>query len=80
MRDDVEPGSKRGGQQVFKVVMVYSDGTRQEDDDLFETESEAEEHGLYLCSCYSEGAEILHLSNPGDYPLDDEADFQVVEV
>lgn len=29
------------------------------------------------------GGEVLHLSNPGDYPLsgdDDRADFEVIEV
>jgi len=66
---------------MFKVAMNYSDGTREDDDEIFETESEAEEHGLYLCSCYHSGAETLNLSNPGDYPLDDDdVDFDVIEV
>lgn len=67
---------------MFKVVMKYSDGTTEEDDEVFESEAEANEHGLYLCSCYEEGGEILHMSNPGDYPLDDDdrADFEVIEV
>lgn len=30
---------------MFKVVTIGSDGTREEDDDVFETESEAEQHG-----------------------------------
>ncbi|SEM22691.1 hypothetical protein SAMN04487770_12943 [Butyrivibrio sp. ob235] len=49
---------------------------------LFDTEQEAEEHGLYLCSCYNLGAETLNLSNPGDYPLDeeDDVDFEIIEV
>ena len=66
----------------FKVVMNYSDGTSEEDDEIFETEEEAEEHGLYMCSCYNVGSETLHLSNPGDYPLDedDDVDFKVIEV
>jgi hypothetical protein len=34
------------------------------------------------CSNYKTGGEVLHLSNPGDYPLneDDRADFDVIEV
>jgi hypothetical protein len=30
----------------------------------------------------AEGAEVLHMSNPGDYPSDepDEADYEVIEV
>lgn len=66
---------------MYKVVMHYPDGTSEDDDEEFETESEATEHGLYLCSCYTVGGEVLHLSNPGDYPLKDEqADFEVIEI
>lgn len=66
----------------FKVVMSYSDGTSEEDDEIFKTEGEAQEHGCYLCSCYHAGGETLHMTNPGDYPLDeeDEVDFNVIEV
>ncbi len=66
---------------AYKVEMQYPDGTTEEDDEVFETEAEADEHGLYLVSCYREGGEILHMSNPGDYPLsDEEADFEIIEV
>ncbi len=66
---------------AYKIVMQYPDGTVEEDDEVFETEADANEHGLYLVSCYDLGGEILHLSNPGDHPLsNDEADFEVVEV
>ena len=66
----------------FKVVMQYPDGTSEEEDEVFDTEEEAHEYGLVQCSNYSTGAEVLHMSNPGDYPLDDadEADFDVIEV
>ncbi|MDN5685003.1 hypothetical protein [Corynebacterium glyciniphilum] len=66
---------------AYKVVMQYSDGTEEEDDELFETEAEADEHGLYMVSCYRQGGEILHMSNPGDYlSSGEEADFEVIEV
>lgn len=66
---------------AYKVVMQYPDGAEEEDDEVFETEAEADEHGLYMVSCYSQGGEILHMSNPGDYPLsDEEADFEVIEI
>jgi len=66
---------------MYKVVMRYPDGTDEELDEVFETEAEANEHGSYMCSCYRQGGEDLHMSNPGDYPLsDDEADFDVIEV
>jgi len=66
---------------MFKVVMQFPDGTSDEEDEVFDTEAEAEAHGLEQCNNYIVGGEVLHLSNPGDYPLsDDEADFQVIEV
>ena len=62
--------------------MKYSDGINDIDDELFDTEEEAREYGLYLCSCHSIGRETLHLSDPGDYPLDEltKAGFDVVEI
>lgn len=67
---------------MYKVVMKYPDGTTDPDDEVFQSESEADDHGLYLVSCYNQGGEVLHMSNPGDYPLveDDDADFEVIEV
>lgn len=52
------------------------------EDDVFDTESAAEDYALYLCSCTREGAEILHLSNPGDYDEDDydEDEYEIIEV
>ncbi|MBQ8038272.1 MAG: hypothetical protein IJ274_00105 [Lachnospiraceae bacterium] len=53
----------------------------EEMDAVFDTEDEAEEYALYLCSCAREGAEILHMSNPGDYDEDDyDEDYEIVEV
>ena len=53
----------------------------EEMDAVFDTEEEAEEYALYLCSCTREGAEILHMSNPGDYDEDDyDEDYEIVEV
>jgi len=65
----------------YRVLMKYSDGTEELDDEVFDTEKEAEDYGCYLIGCCREGAEIMNLSNPGDYPLDDyeDPDFEVVE-
>lgn len=61
--------------------MHYSDGTSEEEDEVFETEAEANDYGLEQLSNIETGAEVLHLSNPGDYPLeDDDSDFEVIEV
>lgn len=50
-------------------------------DGVFDTEEEATEHALYLVGCAELGAEILHMSNPGDYEEDDYDDeYEIVEV
>ncbi len=61
----------------YKVIF---DG--EEQDALFETENDAEEYALYLCSCADLGSEILHMSNPGDYDYDENEDheYEIVEV
>jgi len=61
-----------------KYKVLFNDELQ---DEAFDTEEEAEEHALYLCSCAREGAEILHMSNPGDYDEDDyEAEYEIIEV
>lgn len=67
---------------LFKVLLHYANGESEEDDEVFTTEQEAEDHGSYLLACCSEGAETLHLSNPGDYPNEDsdDVDFEVIEI
>ena len=66
----------------YKILMQYSDGTNEEQDEVFDTEEDAEEYANYLVSCSQVGAEILNLSNPGDYPLDDyeDPDFEIIEI
>ena len=66
----------------YKVMMLYSDGSREEDDEIFETKSEAYEYGVYLCGCCSTGAETLNMSNPGDYPIDEDDDvgFEIIVI
>ena len=66
----------------YQVLMLYSDGTEEYDDEIFDNEEAAEEYGCYLVSCCRTGAETLNMSNPGDYPLDDyeDPDFEIVKV
>ena len=45
-------------------------------DELYDTYEDAEEAALYLCSCSDLGAEILHLSNPGDYDYDEDEEYE----
>lgn len=53
----------------------------EEEDEVFDTEEDAEDYAMYLSGCAAEGAEILHLSNPGDYDEDDyDDDYEIIEV
>ncbi len=64
----------------YKVVF---DDWDDDDDEVFETEAEAEAYALVQISNYHTGADVLHMSNPGDYPPDDEDDdpeYEIVEV
>jgi hypothetical protein len=66
---------------MYKAVIKYPDGTREEVDGVFETEEEARHHGTVYCESYEDGGETLHMSNMGDYPaLDEDDDDVVVEV
>ena len=39
---------------LFKVLLHYANGESEEDDEVFTTEQEAEDHGSYLLACCSE--------------------------
>ena len=63
----------------YKIIF---DG--EEEEEIFSTYEAANEQALYLCSCAREGAETLHMSNPGDYEYDDETwedpEYEIIEV
>ena len=62
----------------WQVILHYSDGTTDIDDnygDYYDSEEEAEAAGEESLSCMRQGAETLELSNPGDYSFSDE-DFE----
>lgn len=60
-----------------KYKVLFAD----EFEEIFDTEEAAEEYALYLVSCSKEGAEILHMSNPGDYDANDyEIDYEIIEI
>lgn len=72
----------------FKVKMLGDDGDfyleegGSYDPQLFDTEEEAEEAALEACSNCRLGMEILNMSNPGDYPYEDDMDidYEIIEV
>ncbi|MBQ1811982.1 MAG: hypothetical protein II009_05085, partial [Erysipelotrichaceae bacterium] len=62
-------------------VRIFDGDEYEDDEEVFDSEEAAEEYGLYLSGCNDLSAEIMHMSNPGDY--DDEPDdfeWSVVEV
>lgn len=66
---------------MFKIRMLFSNGEDLDiEDEEYETEEEAREQAAYYSSCYKLGGEILNMSNPGDYPEDDEdPDYEIYE-
>ena len=73
----------------FKVLMNYNGDEEMlmEDasyeDAIFDSEEEAEQAVLEACSDAKAGADILNLSNPGDYPDDAdsyEVDYEIIEI
>lgn len=66
---------------AYKVILHYPDGTDEELDEEFSTRSAAQSEAEYQIGCYDTGGEVLNMSNPGDYPLDnDEMSFEIIEV
>ncbi|MDQ1138435.1 hypothetical protein QE410_003234 [Microbacterium sp. SORGH_AS 1204] len=64
----------------FKVQ--WADDGFDDEDAIFETEAQAEAYAADQLNNFRTGAEVLHLSNPGDYPQDGEEDpeYAIVEV
>lgn len=67
----------------FRVELRYPDGEIEPNNEVFNTEEEAEQYGLDFCGNYALGGEIFNMSNPGDYPLEEvggDCDFEVIEI
>ena len=66
--------------EIMKKYKILFDG--EFEDEVFDSEEAADDYALYLVSCSRNGAEIMNMSNPGDYPLDDfyEPEYEIVEV
>lgn len=74
---------------AYKVVITFPDGETfdsyedEGDDGIFDTEEEARDYFCEWMGNYSTGGEVLHLSNPGDYPLnedEEDPDYEIVEI
>ncbi len=64
----------------YAVYLTFPEGESYLDDSRFDTYEDADEYGLQCMSDYDTGAEIMNMSNPGDYPLLGNAEYDVVEV
>ena len=66
---------------MVKYKIILDD---EEQDDVFDSYDEAEQYALYLRSGSRLGAEILHMSNPGDYDYDEEEfiepEYEIIEI
>ena len=66
---------------MTKYKIIFDD---EEQEQIFDTEEDAEEYALYLCSCEQLGAEIRNMSNPGDYEYDgnewENSDYEIIEI
>lgn len=60
----------------------WADDDFDDEDPTFATETEAEAYAADQINNYHVGGEVLHLSNPGDYPEgdDDDPEYEVIEV
>lgn len=61
---------------MFKLK-IFEDGFDEYEDEVFETEAEAQECMDTIMSDCRAGAEVLNMSNPGDYPYDEDDDFDI---
>ncbi|WP_462361449.1 hypothetical protein [Parvimonas micra] len=58
---------------MAKYKIVWETG--EEEDEIFDSRQEAKEYAYELQGCQRTGAEILNMSNPGDYDYDED-DFE----
>lgn len=65
-------------------LKIYEDGFEEYEDEVFETKEEAQECMDTIISDCRTGMETLNLSNPGDYPYDEDddidIDYEIVEI
>ncbi|MBR6921200.1 MAG: hypothetical protein IKH51_03300 [Clostridia bacterium] len=67
----------------YKVNLIFEDGSEEEQDEIFDTYEEAEDHAQYLCDCYYVGVDTLNMSNPDENPEtsdDVNVDYEIIEI
>lgn len=67
---------------MTKYKIVWADG--DEEDEIFDTRESAIEMANYYQACADQGAEDFYLSNPGDYPYDEDTferpEYEIIEI
>lgn len=58
-------------------IHIFDEDYEDYEDEVFEAEEVAHEYMAQLMIDRQTGAEILNLSNPGDYPYDEDDDFDI---
>ena len=58
-------------------LKIYEEGFEEYENEVFETREEALDCMTQIGSNCRTGAEVLNLSNPGDYPYDEDDDFDI---
>lgn len=58
-------------------IHIFDEDYEGYEDEVFETEEDAHEYMCQFMSDCRTGAEVLNLSNPGDYPYDEDDDFDI---
>ena len=68
----------------YAVTIHFPDGDHDLYGERFSSYREAQEAALEAIGAWNTGSEILNMSNPGDYPYDendmDDVDFDIDEV
>ena len=56
----------------YRIELSFEDGSTEKPEEEFDNEDEAREFAHQWISDYHQGGEVLHMSNPGDYPLNED--------
>lgn len=58
-------------------LKIFEEGFEEYEEEVFETKEEAQACMDTIMSDCRAGAETLNMSNPGDYPYDEDDDFDI---
>lgn len=63
---------------MAKYRLIFQDELQ---DEVFDSYEDAEDYAGYLSGCFHDGGETLELSNPGDYPYDEDAEpeYEIID-